>query len=101
MATLAHKQTITHPIAVTAKTRLVKESGADTPPTVRRPCMSVSLIIVTVHCADELYESETSGPVCGSTARIQDKKREASRSSRLSDLKGDDRPGRCGDDATE
>ena len=90
-------------LAVTAKTRLVK-SGADTPPTVRRPCinyMSVSLIIVTVHCADELYESETSGPVCGSTARIQDKKREASRSSRLSNLSGDDRPGRCGDDATE
>jgi len=47
--------------------------------------------------ADELYESETSGPVSGRTRkRIQKKKREASR---LSNRNDDDRPGRSGDDA--
>ena len=48
--------------------------------------------------ADELYESETSGPVSGRTRkRIQEEKHEASR---LSDQNGDDRPGRSGDHTT-
>ena len=49
--------------------------------------------------ADELYESETSGPVsCLTRKRIQEKKHEASR---LSNRNDDDRPGRSGEDARQ
>ena len=75
-------------LAVTAKTRLVKEAGADHQTTLDKLHDGLS---DKRDRADELYESETSGPVsCRTRKRIQEKKREASR---LSNQNDDDQPG--------
>ena len=98
METLAHKETTTHPSSHGEDEAC--EGGWSGYPSDQQTTLDklhVGLFDKRDR-ADELYESETSGPVSGRTRkRIQEEKHEASR---LSDQNGDDRPGRSGDHTT-
>jgi len=98
METLAHKETTTHPSSHVEDEAC--EGGWSGYPSDHQTTLDKLHVGLSDKRdrADELYESETSGPVSGRTRkRIQKKKREASR---LSNRNDDDRPGHSGEDAT-